>query len=308
MSRLFLDRARGWTALFVTLTIVGMSPTTALAGAAAPRPVVDSRPRAVGFKHDAVVTGHVGGSRTADEVVVQKKDPSGTWNTLVTGHPDSGGLVRFRLANLHRTGAYRLVWRDSGSDATSRSDLFTIKVRPRLVLRATPDDVLIGRDVRVSGRLYPAAPGRKVFLQRRAHGHWRFLRTLKAGDGTFGATLAGRAVGHHGLRVTFSGDRLNTKKRSRDGYNVYDPDQATWYGPGFYGQRTACGRTLSQETLGVANRTLPCGTDVSILYRGRTITVPVIDRGPYSSAEWDLTSATARKLGFEGSNTIGVRH
>jgi hypothetical protein len=285
-----------------------MSPTTALAGASAPSPVVDSKPRVVAFKHDAVVTGHVGGSTTSDEIAVQKKDPSGVWNTRQIGHPDSTGRVRFRLADLHRTGAYRLVWRDSDSKSTSMSNAFTIEVRPRLMLRARPDDVLIGHDVRISGRLYPATPGRKVFLQRRARGHWRFLRTLKAGDGTFAATLAGRAVGHHGLRVTFSGDRLNTKDRSRDGYNVYDPDQATWYGPGFYGQRTACGRTLSEDTLGVANRTLPCGTDVSILYRGRTITVPVIDRGPYSSAEWDLTSATARRLGFKGSNTIGVRH
>src|SRR5947208_2000480 len=56
---------------------------------------------------------------------------------------------------------------------------------------------------------------------------------------------------------------------------------ATWFGPGFYGQRTACGQTLTPAVVGVANRTLPCGTLVRFGYKGRTATVPVIDRGPY---------------------------
>ncbi len=82
---------------------------------------------------------------------------------------------------------------------------------------------------------------------------------------------------------------------------------ATWYGPGFYGNSTACGKTLTTETLGVAHRSLPCGAKVSILYHGRSITVSVIDRGPYSgSANWDLTQETAERLGFSGTDEIGV--
>ncbi len=73
-----------------------------------------------------------------------------------------------------------------------------------------------------------------------------------------------------------------------------------------YRNRTACGRRLTRDTLGVAHRKLPCGTKVNIRYRGRTIAVPVIDRGPYSSANWDLTSRTARRLDFSGRGTIGV--
>jgi rare lipoprotein A (peptidoglycan hydrolase) len=47
----------------------------------------------------------------------------------------------------------------------------------------------------------------------------------------------------------------------------------------------------------VANRTLPCGTKVALFYHGRSVTVPVIDRGPYANhADWDLTLATAKKL------------
>jgi rare lipoprotein A (peptidoglycan hydrolase) len=50
---------------------------------------------------------------------------------------------------------------------------------------------------------------------------------------------------------------------------------------------------------------LPCGTRVNFLYKGRTITVRVIDRGPYGEADWDLTEKTADRLNFEGRDSIG---
>ena len=86
---------------------------------------------------------------------------------------------------------------------------------------------------------------------------------------------------------------------------VYRPGQASYYGPGFYGNRTACGQTLTPGTLGVANRWLPCGTRVTFRYHGRTVTVPVIDRGPYHGSRiWDLTYATKRKLGFGSTGVV----
>src|SRR5664279_3168552 len=57
---------------------------------------------------------------------------------------------------------------------------------------------------------------------------------------------------------------------------------ATWYGPGLYGRHTACGETLRPGTIGVAHRSLPCGTAVKFVFHGHSIVVPVIDRGPYS--------------------------
>jgi len=78
---------------------------------------------------------------------------------------------------------------------------------------------------------------------------------------------------------------------------IYDPE-LSWYGPGFYGQRTACGQTLTETLIGVANRTLPCGTLVTFKWNGRQITVPVVDRGPYvSGRQWDLTAGTCLYLG-----------
>jgi rare lipoprotein A len=83
---------------------------------------------------------------------------------------------------------------------------------------------------------------------------------------------------------------------------------ATWFGPGFYGKKTACGQTLTPGVVGVANRTLPCGTLVKVTYSGHTLTVPVLDRGPYSHiADWDLTSGAASALGITETVRIHTR-
>jgi rare lipoprotein A len=83
---------------------------------------------------------------------------------------------------------------------------------------------------------------------------------------------------------------------------------ATWFGPGFYGQKTACGQILTPTVVGVANRTLPCGTLVKVSYHGHHLTVPVIDRGPYANgADWDLTTSAAQALGIEDTVRIGAR-
>jgi hypothetical protein len=67
----------------------------------------------------------------------------------------------------------------------------------------------------------------------------------------------------------------------------------SWYGPGFYGNGGACGMIpggLTPDTVGVAHRTLPCGTRVTFRYNGRTVTTMVIDRGPYVAGRtWDMT-------------------
>ena len=84
---------------------------------------------------------------------------------------------------------------------------------------------------------------------------------------------------------------------------------ATWFGPGFYGQTTACGQTLTPAVVGVANRTLPCGTLVKFSYRGHGVTVPVIDRGPYAhnGAQWDLTTEAAHALGMADTARVQGR-
>jgi rare lipoprotein A len=86
---------------------------------------------------------------------------------------------------------------------------------------------------------------------------------------------------------------------------VYRRASASWYGPGLYGRKLACGGTLTAGTLGVAHRSVPCGTKVTLRYRGRTVRVPVIDRGPFvAGREFDLTAATKAKLRFGSTGTV----
>ncbi len=83
---------------------------------------------------------------------------------------------------------------------------------------------------------------------------------------------------------------------------------ATWYGPTLYGNRTACGQRLRPTTLGVAHRTLPCGTKVTIAYDGEFVRTRVIDRGPYANgADWDLTEALAEAIGFGSEGVAKIR-
>jgi rare lipoprotein A len=91
----------------------------------------------------------------------------------------------------------------------------------------------------------------------------------------------------------------------RGGVTVYRPAAASWYGPGLMGGHLACGGTLDAGVVGVANKSMPCGSRVKLRYRGRTVTARVVDRGPYSGArEFDLTPATKERLGFGSTGTV----
>ncbi len=80
---------------------------------------------------------------------------------------------------------------------------------------------------------------------------------------------------------------------------------ATWYGPGLYGRQTACGQILTPAIVGVAHRSLPCGTAVKFSYRGRYLVTQVIDRGPFTVGNaFDLTNGARRALGFNGTGQL----
>jgi rare lipoprotein A (peptidoglycan hydrolase) len=83
---------------------------------------------------------------------------------------------------------------------------------------------------------------------------------------------------------------------------------ATWFGPGLYGRRTACGQVLTRHVIGLAHKTLPCGTLVALTYHGHRLVAPVIDRGPYApGVTWDLTALAARTLGVSGTARLRAR-
>ena len=84
-------------------------------------------------------------------------------------------------------------------------------------------------------------------------------------------------------------------------FSPFRAAEASWYGPGLWGNKTACGQVLRPTTLGVANKTLPCGTTVKFVYHGHALITQVIDRGPYVKGRaWDLTAAASEALGLEG--------
>jgi rare lipoprotein A (peptidoglycan hydrolase) len=123
--------------------------------------------------------------------------------------------------------------------------------------------------------------------------------------------MAHRAVTFRG-RVTPGGSRHvivrvggRRFRAHRIRVNAYRPAEASYYGPGLYGGGLACGGTLTPSKLGVANKTLPCGASVTLRYHRHTVTVPVIDRGPFAgNREYDLTAATKAKLGFPSTGTV----
>lgn len=91
--------------------------------------------------------------------------------------------------------------------------------------------------------------------------------------------------------------RPNLFKDVKPEINWKQDPEISWYGPNFYGKRTACGQELTKELKGVANRDLPCGTLVTFKFKDKQITVPVVDRGPYVDGRiFDLTGGACVAL------------
>ena len=158
-------------------------------------------------------------------------------------------------------------------------------------------NVMAHHAVKFRGRVTPGG-AREVVVQiggRRLHTHTR-------SDGSFRVRWHASGSGTYRARATVA----NTTVRShRMTVYAFRPAEASYYGPGLYGGGLACGGTLSPGNLGVANKTLPCGSKVTLRYHGKTLTVPVIDRGPYAgNREYDLTAATKAKLGFPSTGTV----
>jgi rare lipoprotein A (peptidoglycan hydrolase) len=113
------------------------------------------------------------------------------------------------------------------------------------------------------------------------------------------ALMAGAATG---AKASTGGASSTASAPGADlAFSAFRYAGASWYGPGLWGNKTACGATLRPGTLGVAHKTLPCGTAVKFVYHGRALVTRVIDRGPYVKGRaFDLTQAASEALDFEG--------
>jgi hypothetical protein len=176
--------------------------------------------------------------------------------------------------------------------------------RAHVSLHLSTHSVLSGNGLAVRGKVRPSGRHRVKLVFRGPDGAVRGV-TTKA-NGTFAlrwvpgrtGSYAVRAYGVHDRRVSASA----SAPRKLTAFRLAG---ASYYGPGLYGNGVACGGTLEPGTMGVANKTLPCGTMVKLRYHGRTVTIPVIDRGPYvAGRDYDLTTAVKDKLGFPGVGTV----
>lgn len=154
------------------------------------------------------------------------------------------------------------------------------------------------------GRVRPRGARRVKVLVR---GPRRAALAVSSGrSGTFAVRWRPRRLGTYRVRAYGVHDRrakasVSVARR----VTTFRPAAASYYGPGLYGGALACGGTLQPGTLGVAHRTLPCGARVRLSYRGRAVTVPVVDRGPYvAGRDFDLTAATKARLRFPDTGTL----
>lgn len=173
-----------------------------------------------------------------------------------------------------------------------------------LRVRKTDLNVLDGRPASVAGTLSPGVPGQTVTLQASGRHGWKTVAHARTGTkGRFRLHYLPRETGSQSVRLRFAGDAYERAARRRLGrLNVYRLAEASWYGGG---GGLACGGSLTSSTLGVANKTLPCGTLVTLRYNGHSVRVPVVDRGPFvPGREFDLTQATKQALGFGDTGQV----
>jgi peptidoglycan lytic transglycosylase len=200
--------------------------------------------------------------------------------------------------------------------AAAQSGNVTVSASGDGITISTRESAMLRKGMSFVGTAPSSLAGDTVEIERSGHEtNWTWAPTVTATiapDGTFAAIWTNDHIGRFAIRAiivssqsaSVAEDATTTPSLT---VTVYRPSLATQYGPGFYGQRTACGQRLRVSTIGVANRTLRCGESVAIYYRGRTLVVPVIDRGPFANgADWDLTEATGRALGIEGTAEIGA--
>jgi hypothetical protein len=270
----------------------------------------------VGYRKPLVVTGRLANGQPGQALALQY-EPRGasSWQTVATATTGSAGGYRLS-ARLDRSGLVRVVGatgatlRDAASPPVAASAITgggaeqPVYVGAAISSRTGQRNVLNGHRVTVRGSLRPLAPDAPVMLQAR-HGH-RWVTLARAHTGRSGRYTLRFTPGQTGsvlVRVRFGGNAVNDASVQRVGVvNVYRVAGASWYGPG---GSLACGGSLTSGTLGVANKTLPCGTMVTLHYGNRTVRAPVVDRGPYvAGRDYDLTPATKARLGFGDTGTL----
>jgi hypothetical protein len=268
-------------------------------------------PRRLTVNHQVTVTGSAPSSQAGHRAVLQTAvHPQGHWQTLARAQITRAGTFRIRT-RLRHSGYLRVVSSQPLASAASVSPAVTatpqssqalpVLVHAHFRVRPHTVAVLAGHRALYGGHLVPARGARRVSLEARTGHGWQTIGVARTGRGG-GFRIHARAAGGRRLRIVFAGDGLNARSIQPAGRMVvFTADMASWYNDA---GKTACGYHAG---LGVANRSLPCGTKVRFYSGGRTVTATVDDRGPYvGGRDWDLNQNTAAALGFGGVGTVWV--
>ena len=285
--------------LAIAILTAGSLPS-ASAGPGTPFPVIDDHPAKIQYGTDAEITGHLENGSQGQVIALEEKLPdSKKWTEIDSKAVDKNLMATFVVQDLTTNVSVRLRFKESYSQEV------TILVTAKLTLDVDPPDIMRYRKSTLSGILRPKKAGRSVVLERRVGGDWKRLDRLTSFGLRYEKTIEPETFGRGPVRAMFEGDEFNAPSNVFKRLWVYKPSLTTWYGPGFFGNRTACGQRLRRGTVGVAHRKLPCGTEVHVFYKGATITVDVIDRGPFTDANWDLTQEAAERINFFGKERLG---
>ncbi len=305
----------GVGALGIATSIAAAAPAAAQTAQGPTAEVRDPRLR---YGEHVVVSGTAPGGAGARVRLEFLPAGEGAW--LPVADAAAGREGRFRLTGrLSRSGDVRVVAAPAAAASAVTpapgGEVASAPRRVRVAARLTTDReriaVRVGRPALVTGAVRHPVPGRTVVLERRAGDGWATVaRDRTDAKGAFRLRFTPRAAERAALRVRAAGDATNaTARRTVGVLTAFRPAVASWYGPGFYGSRTACGQTFSASLMGVAHKSLPCGTEVTLRHGGRTVEATVVDRGPFiAGREFDLGVAVKQALGFGSGGTVEVAH
>ena len=333
--------AVGASVLAFPATAVAMSSTGSNADAQPAAALHAARPVAVRYGHKTTVRGSAPVSAAGLPIELRYRPADApAWRIIARGHVHADG--RFALsARVSRSGGLQVV--AAGSAASQRTNsgagfasnqvtgagtspgettstaspptagdptlqiaasaVRHLTVKPKLSLSGAhaAATAVTGRPTQIRGHLLPGIAGRKVVLEVEHGQRWiptAAARTKRGGAFDFQYTPA--ATSSQRFQVAFAGDRLNGHADSAQrSVTAMQYAEVSWYDDA---GDTACG---FHATYGIASRTLPCGSKVTLSYGGRSVVATVDDRGPFVySRLYDLDQSTAAALGMDGVATV----
>ncbi|MGK2877687.1 MAG: septal ring lytic transglycosylase RlpA family protein [Solirubrobacterales bacterium] len=218
-------------------------------------------------------------------------------------------LVLIAVPIARATSAERMQPSNGGASADEPAPVAKDAARkPRIEGRLVRSRSVAGSGIAVRAKLSGVGRGKahvRLLVRSSGSRKWHVVSTRNVRGGKkFDLRWRGGRPGRYMTRVSVRKFGQSATDRTGRAF-VFRRSYASYYGPGLYGGGLACGGTLSPSTIGVAHKTLPCGTRVAFKVGTRVVTARVIDRGPFiAGRDWDLTAALKNRLGFGSTGTV----